>query len=116
MEKKNALGLSSNSNKTKEVCLVTTSKWVYLQENHVIILILTYYFLLLLIIKVHYSQLLYVIFQKLSICSYYLCLIDIFYGNEVKSKVISQIHFLVSPNITQDVISYIKIHVILYSI
>ena len=74
---KNSLGLSSNSNKTKELCLVTTSKCVYLQENLVIIiLILTYYFLLLLIIKVHYSQFLYILFQNLSICFYYLCFIS----------------------------------------
>ena len=53
---KNSLGLSSNSNKTKELCLVTTSKCLYLQENlGIIILILTYYFLLLLIIKVSIS-------------------------------------------------------------
>ena len=79
---KNSLGLSSNSNKTKELCLVTTSKCVYLQENLIIILILTYYFLLLLIIKVHYSQCLYILFQNLSICFYYLCFIDILHGKE----------------------------------
>ena len=78
---KNSLGLFSNSSKTKELCLVTTSKCVYLQENFVIIiLILTYYFLLLLIIKVHYSQFLYILFQNLSICFYYLCFIDILHG------------------------------------
>ena len=78
---KNSLRLSSNSNKTKELCLVTTSKCIYLQENlGIIILILTYYFLLLLMIKVHYSQFLYILFQNLSICFYYLCFIDILHG------------------------------------
>ena len=78
---KNSSGLLTNSSKTKELCLVTTSKCVYLQENFVIIiLILTYYFLLLLIIKVHYSQFLYILFQNLSICFYYLCFIDILHG------------------------------------
>ena len=78
---KNYLGLFSNSNKTKELCLVTTSKCVYLQENFVIIILIpTYYFLLLLIIKVHYSQFLYILFQNQSICFYYLCFIDILHG------------------------------------
>ena len=113
------MGLSSNSNKTndllksKHISLVTTSKCLYLQENHVIIiLILTCYFLLLLIMKVHYSQFLYVIVWKLSICSYYLCLIDILHGKKVNSKVISNTHFIVSPNITQ----YIKMlfHILKY--
>ena len=113
------MGLSSNSNKTndllksKHICLVTTSKCLYLQENHVIIiLILTCYFLLLLIMKVHYSQFLYVIVWKLSICSYYLCLIDILHGKKFNSKVISNTHFIVSPNITQ----YIKMlfHILKY--
>ena len=110
---KNSLGLSSNSNKTKELCLVTTSKCVYLQENLVIIiLILTYYFLLLLIIKVNYSQFLYILFLNLSICFYYLCFIDILHGKEFNSKVISNTQFLVHPNITQ----YIKMlfHILKY--
>ena len=41
----------------KSICFVTTSKWVYLQENHfIIILLLSNSYLLLLIIKVYYFQ------------------------------------------------------------
>ena len=58
---KNALGLFSNSDKTKEmqkskhICFVTTSKCAYLQENHVIIILLltSYYLLFIIINKYH---------------------------------------------------------------
>ena len=51
-------------------------------------------------------------FQNLSICFYYLCFIDILHGKEFNSKVISNTHFLVPPNITQ----YIKMlfHILKY--
>ena len=62
--------------------------------------------------KVHYSQFFYVLFQNLSICSYYLCFFDILHGKEFNFKVISNTHFLVPPNITQ----YIKmlVHILKY--